>query len=228
MTPTWQKAIKTAADPGRVRRCLEQLAARPAAPVLTGASPEQARILAALFSGSVAMSDLLLRHPDWLAPMLSPENLAHPRQFQGLRREVSDLLRPASEQRDYTGAFSRLRQFKQREMLRLAARDLARLSDAIQITHEISCVADVCLSATLQLCRQRLGESHGQPFHPDAEGRWQPTQFCVLGLGKLGGRELNYSSDVDVMFLYSEEGHVFKLLSDEFQHPIFIVNGALV
>src|SRR5207245_7059488 len=49
-----------------------------------------------------------------------------------------------------------------------------------------------------------------QPYHLDGQRRWQPTEFCVFGMGKLGGQELNYSSDVDLMFVYTEEGHVFK------------------
>ncbi|MBI3192144.1 MAG: glutamate-ammonia-ligase adenylyltransferase, partial [Pedosphaera parvula] len=70
--------------------------------------------------------------------------------------------------------------------------------------------ADVCLDAVYQICRRQLTERVGEPYHQDAEGRWHPTPFCVLGLGKLGGQDLNYSSDIDVMFLYAEEGEVFK------------------
>jgi glutamate-ammonia-ligase adenylyltransferase len=55
-----------------------------------------------------------------------------------------------------------------------------------------------------------LSQRYGQPWHKDAAGQWQPTAGAVLGLGKLGGQELNYSSDVDVMFVYNEEGEVFK------------------
>ena len=66
------------------------------------------------------------------------------------------------------------------------------------------------LDAVCRLCRQSLTQRLGRPFHLDAAGRWQDSQFCVLGLGKLGGQELNYSSDVDVLFVYSEEGNVFK------------------
>ncbi|MFN7141337.1 MAG: hypothetical protein ACK4UN_18575, partial [Limisphaerales bacterium] len=51
---------------------------------------------------------------------------------------------------------------------------------------------------------------YGTPYHRDADERWHPTEFCVLGMGKLGGQELNYSSDVDVLFVYRDEGHVFK------------------
>ena len=79
-----------------------------------------------------------------------------------------------------------------------------------EITREISDVADICLDSVWQLCRQQLTERLGEPFHQDADDNWQPTEFCVFGMGKLGGQELNYSSDVDVIFGYSEEGHVFK------------------
>jgi len=156
------------------------------------------------------MNVLLLAHPDWTTEVLAPERLQFPRQEQGLRREVNAWLTPALQSRDYAGALARLRQFKQREMLRIAARDLARLGDAPEITREISNVADVCLAALLDLCRKQMVERFGEPFHQDAEGRWQRTEFAVIGLGKLGGQELNYSSDVDVIFVYSDEGAVFK------------------
>src|ERR1035437_10527024 len=95
-------------------------------------------------------------------------------------------------------------------MLRIAARDLARLSNVPEITREISDVADVCLEPVWQVWRRQFTERFGQPYHQDASEHWQPTQFCVLGMGKLGGQELNYSSDVDVLFVYSDEGQVFK------------------
>ena len=61
-------------------------------------------------------------------------------------------------------------------------------------------MADVCLDAVWQVCHRQLAGRHGQPWHQDAGGSWQPTAGCVLGMGKLGGQELNYSSDVDVLF----------------------------
>ena len=199
-------AIRRAAEPARAQHGFEQLAA--AGFALTGA--KHAHILAALFSGSQAMGQLLLKHPGWSGTILAPANLEFARKDQGLRREVNTFLDSALQSQDYTGALQHLRHFKQREMLRIAARDLARLGDAPAITREISDVADVCLNATLRVCRQQLTARLGQPWHRDANGVWQPTPFCVLGLGKLGGQELNYSSDVDVVFIYSDEGHVFK------------------
>jgi glutamate-ammonia-ligase adenylyltransferase len=208
--PSWKTAVKRAAAPARANRGFEQLAATPAGSPLDSLDEEHARILGALFSGSDALSLLLLQHTEWVHTILTPENLAYSRQEQGLRREVNAFLQPALKARDYAGALSALRQFKRREMLRIAARDLARLADAPQTIRDISNVADVTLDAVLRLCRQQLTERLGAPYHQDADGVWHPTQFCVLGLGKLGGQELNYSSDVDVMFVYSEEGGVFK------------------
>jgi glutamate-ammonia-ligase adenylyltransferase len=207
--PVWLTALKACADPERARRHLNLLAETTALPALEKASPEQAKILCALFSGSQALSALLIAHPDWLAS-LTPENLQFPRREQGLRREVEAWLKPILNNRDQNGAHSRLREFKQREMLRIAARDLARLGTLGEILREISDVADVCLDAVWQLCHRQFIERFGRPYHQDAEGRWRASEFCVLGLGKLGGQELNYSSDVDVIFVYSAEGTVFK------------------
>ncbi|HVV73731.1 MAG TPA: hypothetical protein VHI52_19860, partial [Verrucomicrobiae bacterium] len=60
------------------------------------------------------------------------------------------------------------------------------------------------------ICREQLIDKFGLPYHQDANGSWQETVGAVIGLGKLGGQELNYSSDVDVIFVYSEEGQVFR------------------
>ncbi|HMC27206.1 MAG TPA: bifunctional [glutamate--ammonia ligase]-adenylyl-L-tyrosine phosphorylase/[glutamate--ammonia-ligase] adenylyltransferase, partial [Verrucomicrobiae bacterium] len=204
----WKEAIKTSADPKRAAAFLDKLATSKR-DELTSATPERARILAVLFSGSVAVSETLIKHPDWL-DLLDPDLLRHARREQGLRREVEEWLGPALKTRDYSGALTRLRLFHQRELMRLAARDLARLAGTIEITLELSNLADVCLSAVLRLCEQQQIERLGRPYHQGARGEWLPSKFAVLGLGKLGGQELNYNSDVDLTFVYSEEGFVFK------------------
>lgn len=206
----WTKAIKNSPDPQRARHHLDLLAATSASAALEAASAEQARILCALLSGSQALSNWLISNPESVS-LLTPEMLKHPRFAQGLRWEVNEWLAPLLQARDYETGFKQLRQFKQQEMLRIATRDLARLAGVNEIIFELSDVADICLSSIWQLCWQQLTERLGRPYHQDAEGRWQPTEFCVFGMGKLGGQELNYSSDVDVIFVYSEEGRVFKV-----------------
>ncbi|MEY2428287.1 MAG: [glutamine synthetase] adenylyltransferase / [glutamine synthetase]-adenylyl-L-tyrosine, partial [Verrucomicrobiota bacterium] len=208
-SPVWSKALKICADPHRAKHFLALLQATDAARALQSASAEQARIVAALFSGSQALSNLLVSHPDWIE-LLAPETLKFPRRKEGLNKEVGAWLNRLLEVQDYAGALSRLRNFKQREMLRIAARDLARLAQVSEITQEISDLADVCLEGVWRTCHQQFVQRHGQPWQQDPEGRWHPAAGAIFGLGKLGGQELNYSSDVDIVVVYSDEGSVFK------------------
>ncbi len=203
------KAIQTSADPERARRFFELLTETDAGATLQKIPAQQAALLAVLLGGSQFLGSLLVAHPDWLRH-LEIDALRFPRRAEGLRSEIQTWLPALLETKDYAAALNRLREFKQREMLRIAARDLARLSNVPEITREISDVADVCLNAVCQVCQQQLAERFGQPWHRDVDGDWQRTEFCVLGMGKLGGQELNYSSDVDVLFVYSDEGDVFK------------------
>lgn len=205
----WERALAGCADPARARQSLAKLGETEARGVLRKLSAESARVLACVLGGSQALGELLLARPDWVNYACDLELIRHPRQAQGLRRELQAALQPLLERRDVAGARAALQEFKQREMLRIAARDLARLGRGAEITEEITSVADVCVQAVFDLCWRQLTERAGRPFHLTAEGRWAPTGFCVLGLGKFGGRELNYSSDIDVMFLYTEEGEVF-------------------
>jgi glutamate-ammonia-ligase adenylyltransferase len=205
----WTKALTACADPRRARHFLELVSAAGAGEALAGASAQQAAVLSSLFGGSQALSNLLVKHPGWVAG-LNPESLRFPRRKQGLRQELEREVRPLLEAQDYGAALGRVRELKQREMLRVGARDLARLGQGPEITQEISDVADVCLGSVWQLCYEQLSRRYGRPYHRDASGHWHPTAGCVVGLGKLGGQELNYSSDVDVVFAYSEEGDVFR------------------
>ncbi len=209
-TTGWPAILAECADPARAGHYLKLLRGTAAAEALDRAGREPARVLAALLGGSQALGELLVAHPDWLPPLLDAEALRFPRTDQGLRREVEAWLQPALEQRDFAGAFAKLRRFRQRENLRIATRDLARLGALPEIVRELSDLADVCLDAVYRLCRRQLAGRFGEPWHPDAEGAWRPTGFCVLGMGKLGGQELNYSSDVDVLFVYDDEGFAFK------------------
>src|SRR4051812_32020284 len=151
----WARAIKASADPSRTKHFLRLLAETSAAPALRKASPEQCAILATLFSGSQALSTLLIARPDWLE-LLAPEHLKFARRKQGLQKEANTWLAPLLVSRDYAAAFTRIREFKQREMLRIAARDLAHLSNLPEIVLEISDVAEVCMESVWNICHQHL------------------------------------------------------------------------
>lgn len=207
----WKKIAKTSADPARVRNFVNLSAETGIHSPLEKLPADSARVLAAVLSGSQYLGELLLANPGLLS-IFDLSQLQSPRRKAGLRRDIKTFLRPALASHDYTGALTGLRRFKQRETLRIASRDLGRLSNVVEITQELSDVADACLDAVLQIASKQFLEKYGQPFHRNSDGNWQPTPFCVFGLGKLGGQELNYSSDVDLMFLYGDEGEVFKEL----------------
>ena len=95
--------------------------------------------------------------------------------------------------------------FRRRELLRIYLRDIRRLATIAEITEEISNLADAILESALKLARREMDNRFGSPQETDEKGR-TPRAFCIAALGKLGSRELNYSSDIDLIFLYSDEG----------------------
>ena len=94
------------------------------------------------------------------------------------------------------------RRFRQRQMLRIGANDVIRDRPLEEITRDISRTADVALEVALSTALRTVGKRFGQPH--TAAG--QPVSCVVLAFGKHGGEELNYSSDIDLMFVYDEEG----------------------
>ncbi len=99
-----------------------------------------------------------------------------------------------------------LARFRRRELLRIYLRDIRNLGTIAEITEEISHLADAILEYALRQARQELDNRCGAPLETDAKGRVRQARFCVVALGKLGSNELNYASDIDLLFLYSNEG----------------------
>ena len=96
--------------------------------------------------------------------------------------------------------------FRRRELLRIYLYDIRRVHTVAETTDELSNLADAVLEYALRLSRQVLDNRYGSPQRIDAEGRIAATEFCVIALGKLGSRELNYASDIDLIFLFSHDG----------------------
>ncbi len=95
-----------------------------------------------------------------------------------------------------------LRRYRRREMVRIAWRDLAGHADLQETTADLSALADACIDGALEHLHRWHCELWGTPHSLDGE----PQRMVVLGMGKLGARELNFSSDVDLIFSYAEDG----------------------
>lgn len=147
-----------------------------------------------LISVSSVCAARLVRHPDILLWLARPEISDAPR---GPRAMLVDLQR-AGESSTFAGNFQALRFWKGREMTRIALREVAGAAPLEETTFELSQLAEICLREVYTYWDSELRSRRGGP----------DTAFAILGLGKLGGRELNHSSDIDVIFVYGEEGQV--------------------
>src|SRR5215204_1271988 len=99
-----------------------------------------------------------------------------------------------------------LARFRRRELLRTYLHDIRRSQTFVETTEELSNLADAILDYALSLARQDLDNRYGLPRRVDDRGRSATAEFCVIALGKLGSMELNYASDIDLVFMYSDDG----------------------
>jgi len=152
-------------------------------------SSSQTRILAF----SPFLSRLVERHPDWLEGLIASGRLVKN------SPPCADVLNVQIEK---LGLDPALRQFRNLEMMRLIWRDLEELAPVDEILADLSTLADVCLQAAVNFHTQVHEEKHGTPRNPEGE----PQEIIVIGLGKLGGCELNLSSDIDIIFCYPDQG----------------------
>ena len=96
-----------------------------------------------------------------------------------------------------------LAKFRRRQILRIMIRDVMGLGTLPEITGELTAVADALVEVAYERIYQDLVAQYGQPRSEDLR---EESYFAVIALGKMGGEELNYSSDIDLMFLYSANG----------------------
>ena len=104
----------------------------------------------------------------------------------------------------YQGTLPLLRQFKYHEILRIATRDLNNLAPLEEVTLELTSLAASCLQIAYEAARRKLVEEHGRPMMSSPHGE-READLTVLGMGKFGGRELNFSSDIDLIYFYSSD-----------------------
>src|SRR5688500_1869292 len=109
----------------------------------------------------------------------------------------------ASNVADEAGLGRALRELRKRVMLRVIARDLGGLGDLAEVVATVSALADIAIESAVEHLERWLAIEIGTPTGSDS-GHAQ--KLHVVGMGKLGGRELNVSSDIDLVFVYPEEG----------------------
>ncbi len=170
-------------------------------------NPIVLQVLMHLFGTSPYLSDILIRNPHYLSWLADLDKLRSPKSKDLLYRELTEFLSgggapsPLSKKEK----LALLRIFKKREILRIGVRDILRYGSVKEITEELSDLADVLIQGAYEICDAELKKKYGTPYYPDSQGGWRECKFTVLGMGKLGGRGLNFSSDIDLMYLYSAD-----------------------
>jgi len=198
-----ESLVRDLPDPDGARGFYERLAAE---------HPRAAQKLArdeGLLSDALALAA-------W-SPLLGTTLAQHPEYLNWLTRERSDThVRTTEELNESLARFALthsqietqvlLARFRRRELLRIYLHDLRRVNAIVETTEELSNLADAVLAYALNFARQQLDNRYGAPLCTDERGRKSTASFCVVALGKLGSRELNYASDIDLLFLYSDDG----------------------
>ncbi len=151
-------------------------------------NPRAVEILMRLFVGSQFLTEILLRNPDYLETLTRHKRLGD---FKSREEFSQEAIRHASQVEDFNGRISLLRHYQHWELLRIGACDSFGLMDFKGITLQLSLLADALAQACLHFSAQKEGID--------------PAGFTVLAFGKLGGEELNYSSDIDLVFLAKED-----------------------
>ena len=139
------------------------------------------------------------RKPEILAALLEDDRLNRPLANSELPALAGAALESSSQE---TSFMRELRWYRHREMCRILWRDLNGLSTIEESLGELTALAEACILAALEFARSSVSARHGMPRAASGE----PSELAVIGMGKLGGGELNFSSDIDLIFVYSEEG----------------------
>jgi glutamate-ammonia-ligase adenylyltransferase len=161
--------------------------------------------LIAVFSSSEFLSEEVLQHPGWLISILGSGCLHRVRSVTEMEADLAAWIDEGSS----GGSLSaiKLASFRRRQILRILVRDVLGFAALPEVTEELSNLADAIIDTAYRAVRTELENKLGIPRLVDGS----VCGFSVLALGKLGGRELNYSSDIDLMFLYSGPGDTDSL-----------------
>lgn len=161
--------------------------------------------LVRLCTASPMISQQLARYPILLDELIDPQQLYNPIPLESYRTELRDFLARIPEE-DMEQQMEALRQFKQICILRIAAADIAGVLPVMKVSDHLTYLAEAIVEAVVHQAWQQVAEKYGEPTHlKEREGKG----FAVVGYGKVGGWELGYNSDLDVVFLHDCPTNVY-------------------
>ena len=163
-------------------------------------SPQTLKSIIVLFSGSQVLTDSLLSDPSFFDWINNPKIINNSRSKDEFMRAYYEL---SGEKYLDNNTPQILRKFKKREYIRIGLRDLLGKTDFEETGRDLSVLADLSLQVAYEYVDQKMKEKYGVPYYKENNKEKKEVEFAVLGMGKLGGLELNYSSDIDLMYIYT-------------------------
>ena len=201
MAPIVRRELPRTADPDMAFNNLERLFAVPAAreqlPALLDQRGRGLEATLHLLAVSQFFADTLILYPEALEIVR-----AAPRRNPSTEELTSILRSDIDAAYDDNAILRAFRRYRQLQTLRVGVNDILRDRPLEEITRDLARIADASLKVAVQTALKTLTKKLGQPMTPSG----QPSQVVALAFGKLGGDELNYSSDIDLMFVYDEDG----------------------
>jgi glutamate-ammonia-ligase adenylyltransferase len=195
-----QMLLTAAPNPQSAARLLERLRQNsPSAFDRIASSPAALRCAVNLFSYSHFLSETVLQNPERILRVANSGSFYRVLSAEEYAQRLVEFLG-----KDTAGvpAAVNLARFRRQQLLRIVLRDVMGVAALSEVTAELSNLADAILDVTYGRIRAELAGRHGEPRLADGA----PCGFSVISLGKLGGQELNYSSDIDLMFVYGGSG----------------------
>jgi glutamate-ammonia-ligase adenylyltransferase len=194
------ESVLASPSPDAALNNLERIAAECPETILKLAAEDLSRLVA-ICGSSHFLTTIILKNPALLA-WLFDEGLNASRTLESLTEEAASRTTALSTVEEVS---KELRLMKQREYLRIGGRDLLRIAPLDETTRELSDLASACLDAAVKFSTARHKAVHGSPIYTGADGVEKEAELTVIGMGKLGGRELNFSSDIDIIYIYSSD-----------------------
>ncbi len=168
-------------------------------------NPQALAQLVVLCAASPWIAALLARHPSLLDELLDPRTLYIP---LGNDRLLNDLWQTLlrSSRDDLEQQMEALRHLKQVSVLHVAATDVMGTLPLMVVSDQLTAIAEIILRQVLNMAWEAMLIRHGKPCFVDEQGATQEAGFAIVGYGKLGGIELGYGSDLDLVFLHDGRG----------------------